>query len=68
MIISLEFLSMADDVFFCLPFAKVEEMEKTFRDNRISGADVLSFCDRLESNLKRKNMWEHVPNNLRQVN
>ena len=27
---------MADDVFLRLPFAKVEEMEKTFRGNGIS--------------------------------
>ena len=27
---------MAFDVFFRLPFAKVEEKEKTFRDDRIS--------------------------------
>ena len=36
----LKFLFMANDVFFRLPFAKVEEMEKTFRDNWISDADV----------------------------
>ena len=50
---------MADDVFFRLLFAKVEEMEKTFRGNSISDADVLSFCtclSCLESNLKRNNM------------
>ena len=41
---------------FCLPFAKVKEMEKTFRDNGISDADVLSCRDRLESDLKWKNM------------
>ena len=51
---------MTDDVFFRLPFAKVEEMEKTFRENGISDADVLSFRDRLESDLKRKNMWEQL--------
>ena len=46
---------MAYDDFFRLPFAKVEEMEKTFnqvRDNGISDADVLSFRNRLESDLK----------------
>ena len=26
----------------------------------ISDADILSFCDRLESDLKRKNMWEQL--------
>ena len=51
---------MTNDVFFHLPFAKVEEMEKTFRENVISDADVLSFCDSLESYLKRKNMWEQL--------
>ena len=45
---------MADDVFFRLLFAKVEEMEKTFRGKSISDADVLSFCTCLESNLKGK--------------
>ena len=40
---------MANDVFFRLPFAKVEEMEKTFRDNGISDADALSFRGRLDS-------------------
>ena len=50
--LSVKFVSMAGDVFSRLPFAKVEEMEKTFRDNWISDADVLSFCDCLESNLK----------------
>ena len=48
---------MAHDVFSCLPFAKVMEMEKTFRDNRISDADILSFCDHLDSDMKQKNMW-----------
>ena len=38
---------MTDDVFFRMPFATVEEMEKTFRDNGISDADVLSFRDSL---------------------
>ena len=59
-LLSVKFLSMADDVFFRLPFAKVEEMDKSFRDNEIRDADVLSFRDRLEtveSDLKRKNMW-----------
>ena len=54
-------------------------MEKLFRDNGITGcslsvsdADVLSFHDSLESNLKQKNTWE-VPihqtwNNFSQVN
>ena len=49
---------MASDVLFSLPFAKVKEMEKTFRVNRISDADILSFCDSLESDLKQKNMSE----------
>ena len=35
-------------------------MEKIFRDNWISDADILSFRDRLESDLKRKNMWEQL--------
>ena len=51
---------MANDVFFRLPVAKVEKMEKTFRDNGISDADILSFRDRLESDLKWKNMWEQL--------
>ena len=51
---------MAYAVLFQLPFAKVEETEKTFRENRISNADVLSFRDRLESDLKLKNMWEQL--------
>ena len=34
-LLSVKFLSMADDDFFRLPDAKVEEMEKTFRDNGI---------------------------------
>ena len=42
------------------PFAKVEEMEKTFRDKWISNQDVLSFCYSLESHLKRKNMCEQL--------
>ena len=48
---------MANDVLFRLPFAKVEEMEKTFRDNGISDADILSFHDCLESDLKQKNLY-----------
>ena len=44
-------MAMAKDVFFRLPFAKVEKMKKTFRDKWISGADLLSFLDRLESDL-----------------
>ena len=55
-----KFLSMANDVFFRLPFAKVKKIEKTFRDNGISDADVLSFGDGLESSLKQKNMWEQL--------
>ena len=51
---------MANDVFFSLPSAIVGEMEKTFSDNVISDADVLSFSDRLEGSLKRKNMWEQL--------
>ena len=54
---------MASDVLFSLPFAKVKEMEKTFRVNRISDADILSFCDSLESDLK-----QICRNNLSQVN
>ena len=34
---------MADDVFFRLPDAKVEGMEKTFRGNGISDADILTL-------------------------
>ena len=63
---------MANDVFCCLPFVKVKEMEKTFRDNWISDADILSFCDYLESDLKWNNMWNiagtKAQNNLSQVN
>ena len=51
---------MAYAVLFQLPFAKVEEIEEIFRENKISNADVLSFRDRLESALKRKNMWEQL--------
>ena len=49
---------MEYDVFFLLPFAKVEEMEtrKTCRDNWISDAGILSFGDCMESDLKQKNM------------
>ena len=54
--LSFKFLSMAYDLFFSLPFAKVSvgnnKIEKTFRDNWISDANVLSFCDCLESYLK----------------
>ena len=59
-LLSVKFLSMADDVLFRVPSAKVEEMKKTFRDNGISDADILSFRDCLESDLKRKNMWEQL--------
>ena len=59
-LLSVKFLLVANDVLFRLPFAKVEEMEKTFRDIVISVADILSFRDCLESDLKRKNMWEHL--------
>ena len=40
---------MPDNVFFRLPFAKIEETEigKTFSDNWISNADVLSFSHSL---------------------
>ena len=51
---------MANDVFFSLHSAIVGEMEKTFSDKVISDADVLSFSDRLEGSLKRKNMWEQL--------
>ena len=56
-LLSVQFLLVANDVLVRLPFAKVEEMEKTFRDNRISDADILSFCDHLDSDMKQKNMW-----------
>ena len=59
-LLSVKFLFVANDVLFRLSFAKVEEMEKTFRDIVISDADILSFRDCLESDLKRKNMWEHL--------
>ena len=55
-LLSVQFLLVANDVLVRLPFAKVEEMEKTFRDIVISDADILSFRDCLESDLKRKNM------------
>ena len=55
-----QFLSMANYVFFRLHFAKVKKMEKTFRDKWISDADVLSFHNGLESSLKRKNMSEQL--------
>ena len=55
-----KFLSIAHDVVSSLPIAEVEEMEKTFRDNWISDADVLSLCDCLESYSKRKNLWEQL--------
>ena len=58
--LSVKFLSMADDFYFRLPFAKVEEMEKIFRENWISDADVLSFHDSLERDLKWKNMWTQL--------
>ena len=51
---------MAKDVLLRLPFAKVEEMEKTFRDIVISDDDIQSFRDCLESDLKLKNMWEQL--------
>ena len=59
-LLSIKFLSMANAVLFCLPFAKVEEMEKTFRVNGISDADILSFRDRLASDLKWKNIWKQL--------
>ena len=62
-LLSVKFLSMANDVFFRLPFAKVEEMEKNIqrhRDHCHRHADVPKFRDSLQSNLKRKNMWEQL--------
>ena len=56
----IKFFSMTNYVLFRLPVAKVEEMEKTVRDNWINDADILSFRDRLESDLKHKNMWEQL--------
>ena len=47
-------------------FAEVKEMEKIFKDNRISDADILSFssCDCLESDLwletKKIYLWEQL--------
>ena len=32
----------------------------SFKDNGISDADILSFRDRLEIDLKQKNMWEQL--------
>ena len=55
---------MANDVLLCLPFAKVEDMEKTFRDIVISDDDILSFHDCLESDLKLKNMWEQLKSGI----
>ena len=55
-----KFPSMADVVFFCQPFDKVKEMDKTVRDKWISDADVLSIHDCPESCLKQKKMWEHL--------
>ena len=55
---------MADDVLLCLSFAKVEDMEKTFRDIVISDDDILSFRDCLESDLKLKNMWEQLKSGI----
>ena len=55
---------MANDVLLCLPFAKVEDMEKTFRDIVISDDDILSFRDCLESDLKLKNMWEQLKSGI----
>ena len=40
-LLSVKFLSMANDVSFSLQFDEVEEMEKTFRDNGISAAHIL---------------------------
>ena len=62
-LLSVKFLLMANDVLFNLPFAKIEEMEKTFRDIVIIDADHIlseSFGDCLESDLKRKNMRDHL--------
>ena len=55
---------MANDVLLCLPFAKVEYMEKTFTDIVISDDDILSFRDCLESDLKLKNMWEQLKSGI----
>ena len=59
-LMSVKFLLMANDLLFHPPFAKVEEMEKTFRDHWISDADTLSFRECLESDLKAKNTWEQL--------
>ena len=55
---------MDNDVFFRLPVAKVNEMGKIFRDNGVRDADILSFCDRLERDLKRKDMWEQLKSGI----
>ena len=48
-LLSVKFLSMANDVFFRLPFAKVEEMETTGSVMLIWSLNFLSICYRLES-------------------
>ena len=45
--------------FFRLP-CRGKWRKYSFKDNGISDADILSFRDRLEIDLKQKNMWEQL--------
>ena len=59
-IISRNFLRTVDDVFFRLPFASVEDMNKALQEARVTEQDMAAFTARLHSDHDNKNARAHL--------
>jgi hypothetical protein len=59
-IISRNFLQTVDDVFFRLPFASVEDMNKALQEARVTEQDMAAFTARLHSDHDNKNARAHL--------
>jgi len=63
-LISRNFLQTIDDVFFRLPFASVEDMNKALVDAKVTEKDMASFTGRLNADHDNKNARAHLQSGL----
>lgn len=63
-LISRNFLRTIDDVFFRLPFASVEDMNKALADAKVTEKDMSSFTGRLNADHDNKNARAHLQSGL----
>ena len=63
-LVSSNFLQTIDDVFFSLPFACGEDMNKAHADAKVTEKDMASFTGRLNADHDKKNARAHLHSGL----